>query len=43
MSDNSKVEKWSPLSIVCVIQTLIQEFGYKMTERALNKYPPRAS
>jgi hypothetical protein len=40
MRDTSRTEKWSPLGIVCLIQTLILEFGARMTESALNKYPP---
>jgi len=41
MSESSKTERWSPVSIVCLTQTLIVEFGTKKTERALSKYGPQ--
>lgn len=40
MSEISRVEKWSPYGVVCITQTMIHEFGLKVTERALSKYPP---
>ena len=40
MREVSSTEKWAPYGVVCLIQTLISEFGVKITERALNKYPP---
>ncbi len=42
MRDISQTEKWQPIGIVCLIQTMIAEFGIKATERALCRYaPPR--
>lgn len=43
MRDTTKTAKWSPVAIVCLTQTLILEFGAKMTERALSKYPPHTT
>ncbi len=43
MSEISKIEKWSPVSIVCLAQTLISEFGTKNAERALSKYAQQFS
>lgn len=40
MHEISKTEKWQPIGIVCIVQTLISEFGIKAAERALKKYPP---
>jgi len=40
MRNISKTERWQPISIVCVVQTLISEFGIKAVEQALRKYPP---
>jgi hypothetical protein len=39
MRDISKTEKWQPIGVVCLIQTLISEFGIKTVEQALRKYP----
>ena len=40
MREISRKENWQPIGIVCVIQTLISEFGIKAVEQALKKYPP---
>ncbi len=40
MRDISRTEKWGPVGVVCLVQTMILEFSEKVTERALRKYPP---
>jgi hypothetical protein len=37
---NKSQEKWTPYGIVCLMQTLISEFGTPAVEHALEKYPP---
>lgn len=39
MSKYSKIEKWNPIGVVCLVQTLVLEFGIKTVERLLRKYP----
>lgn len=40
MSDISESERWQPIGVVCLVQTMVAEFGLKATERALRKYKP---
>jgi hypothetical protein len=40
MRKTSATEKWGPIGVVCLVQTMIAEFGVKETERVLRKYPP---
>lgn len=41
--ETSRTEKWAPIGVVCLVQTMILEFGETVTERALRKYPPPRS
>lgn len=40
MREASKTDKWGPIGVVCLAQTMVLEFGLRTTEKMLRKYPP---